>query len=207
MPRQNRVNPFGELIAVDARGTLMGNRGCLHNPAGTIRRLFQVRRWLVCVLGFRGRHRQVMRPGYYTELFFLDEATALAAGHRPCFECQRARYNLFREVWAAANPGRTAAPPAAGELDDVLHAERLTDDRRKRTYTARLVELPRGVMVLGEDHVPRVVLGKTWAPWTPAGYGRAVSRPAGAEVEVLTPPSVVRAIAAGFPVGIHETAG
>ncbi|MDB5313537.1 MAG: hypothetical protein JWO38_7739 [Gemmataceae bacterium] len=208
MPRQNRVTPFGELVAVAARGTLMGNRGCLHDAPGTIRRAFQVKRWIVCVLEFKGRHRQIMRPGSYTELFFLDEATALAAGHRPCSECQRARYTLFRDVWTTANPDRTAgAPPTAGELDAVLHAERLRPDRGKRTYTARPADLPRGAMAVGEGGVPHVVLGDTWAPWTAAGYRRAVALPAGVEVEVLTPPSVVRAIAAGFPVGIHESSG
>src|SRR5688500_8008085 len=101
MPRQNRVTPFGELIAAPARGTLMGNRGCLHDGDQRIRRLFVGKRWIHCVLEFKGRRRQVMAPGRYTELFFLDESTALAAGHRPCAECQRDRYLEFRRCWMA----------------------------------------------------------------------------------------------------------
>src|SRR5262245_2769345 len=99
MPRQNRVTPFGEIIATPERGTFMGNRGVLDDETGKIRRTWQVRRWLLCVLEFRGRHRTVMTPGHYTELFFLDEATGLAAGHRPCFECRRDRFRAFQEAW------------------------------------------------------------------------------------------------------------
>src|SRR5262245_5520966 len=102
MPLQNRVTPFGDLIATAARGTLMGNRGCLHDDCRQIRRPFALKRWIACVLDFRGRHRTVMAPGRYTELFFLDEATALAAGHRPCAECRHADYVRFRSLWAAA---------------------------------------------------------------------------------------------------------
>src|SRR5919201_7096583 len=145
MPLQNRVTPFGELIATPARGTLMGNRGCLHDATRRIRRPFAVKRWIICLLEFKGRHRKVMTPGQYTELFFLDEATALAAGHRPCAECQRARYTLFRRHWAAANGRRQ--PPSADEMDSVLHTERLDARRRKRTYTEMLSRLPVGVMV------------------------------------------------------------
>src|SRR5512141_2915473 len=122
MPRQNRVTPFSKLIATPARGTLMGNRGALHNDQGQIRRQFQGQRWIICLLEFKGRRRSIMMPGQYTELFFLDEATALAAGHRPCAECQRERFNLFREFWAAANPELAgAARPAATVIDAALH--------------------------------------------------------------------------------------
>ena len=115
MPRQNRVTPFGEIVAVPERGTMMGNRGRLHDDEGRIRRPWQVKRWLVCLLEFNGRHRQVMAPDRYTELFFLDEATALAAGHRPCFECRRKSYNAFVDAWAIGNvddaPERIGPPP------------------------------------------------------------------------------------------------
>ncbi len=104
MPRQNRVTPFGDLIATPERGTFLGNRGVLHDDAGRIKRAWQLRRWIVCVLEFRGRKRSVMTPGRYTELFFLDEATALAAGHRPCAECRRARFLAFCDAWRAAHP-------------------------------------------------------------------------------------------------------
>src|SRR6185503_4182043 len=105
MPRQNRVTPFGHIIATPERGTYLGNRGVLHDSEGRIRRTWQLRRWIVCVLALKGRKRQVMTPGHYTELFFLDEATALAAGHRPCAECRRERFNAFRKAWRAARPG------------------------------------------------------------------------------------------------------
>ena len=111
MPRQNRVTPFGELIAISERGTLMGNRGVLHDEAGTIRRVWQLKRWILCVLMFKDRNRVVMSPGRYTELFFLDEATGLAAGHRPCAECQRARFLAFRTGRATVPSHRTPGIP------------------------------------------------------------------------------------------------
>src|SRR5271165_1152863 len=118
MPRQNRVTPFGEIVAVPERGTFMGNRGNLHNAEGHIKRTWQVKRWLVCLLEFKGRKRTVMRPGFYTELFFLDEATALAAGHRPCAECRRERYNDFRKAWQSSHPGTSGSSlPTADEID------------------------------------------------------------------------------------------
>jgi hypothetical protein len=205
MPRQNRVTPFGELIATEARGTLMGNRGCLHDSARHIRRPFVSRRWIICVLEFRGRHRALMTPGRYTELFFLDEATALAAGHRPCAECQRARYRLFRETWAAANPGLPSG--SADEIDGVLHAERVDGERRKRTYLAPVSELPPGVLVANTEGVPFLVREERLVLWEPGGYGRSIPKRSGDMVQVLTPKSVVRAIAQGYPVIVHPSAG
>jgi hypothetical protein len=203
LPRQNRVTPFGELIAIEARGTLMGNRGCLHDERQCIRRPFACRRWICCVLQFRGRRRAILAPGRYTELFFLDEATALAAGHRPCAECQRARYLLFRTHWAAAHAG---APPGADDIDRVLHAERLDGDRRKRTFRERLSRLPSGVMVADENGDAALVLGRGLAPWSAGGYGPPIPAAADAEVAVLTPPSVVRVITQGYPVGLYPSA-
>ena len=121
MPRQNRVTPFGEIVASSARGTLMGNRGCLHDASGRIVRQTRVNAWIYCLLEFKGRHRAVMSPGKYTELFFLDEATALAAGHRPCFECQRPRAEEFMRCWGAANARMTAGERLrVGIVDTVL---------------------------------------------------------------------------------------
>ena len=207
MPRQNRVNPFGELIATDARGTLMGNRGCLHDSHQHIQRAFACRRWIICVLEFRGRCRQVMTPGRYTELFFLDEATALAAGHRPCAECQHARYGMFREIWAAENPGLFGGSlPSADEMDRVLHAERVDGDRGKRTYLAPVSALPSGVMVADSEGFPHLVRGQRLIRWQPGGYDRGIAKPVSGELRVLTPRSIVRAIAGGYPVAIHATA-
>ena len=202
MPLQNRVTPFGELIATPARGTLMGNRGCLHDAERRIRRPFQVKRWIICVLEFKGRHRRVMTPGQYTELFFLDEATALAAGHRPCAECQRARYDLFRTRWV----GRGRALPGADEMDAVLHAERIGDQRAKRTYTERLSRLPSGAMVADPDGKAYLVQETALLHWTPAGYGARLHPSAETRLRVLTPRSIVRALARGYPVEIHATA-
>ena len=206
MPLQNRVNPFGELIATESRGTLMGNRGCLHDSRQQIRRAFACRRWIICVLEFRGRYRKVMTPGRYTELFFLDEATALAAGHRPCAECQHERYLMFRRIWAAANPGLfTESLPSADEMDRVLHAERMNGTRGKLTWVAQVSELPAGAMVADSEGFPSLVRGQRLVRWEPGGYGRSI--PAGSgTVQVLTPRSIVRAIAGGYPVTIHSSA-
>src|SRR5438270_7491040 len=109
MPRQNRVTPFSSLIATRERGHWLGNRGCIHDESGRIRRLYQTRRWIICLLRYKGKHRELMQPGRWTELFFLDEATALAAGHRSCADCQRARYEEFRSLWV----GRIQTSPLA----------------------------------------------------------------------------------------------
>jgi hypothetical protein len=201
------VTPFGELIAVAERGTLMGNRGCLHDRERRIRRPYSSRRWIICVLSFRGRRRQVMAPRHYTELFFLDEATALAAGHRPCAECQRERYILFRRVWAAANRDLVRKKaPSAEEIDRALHGDRLEPDGSKRTFMAGVAGLPPGVMVADPAGTPWLVLPGRLAQWTPGGYVRGIPIPARGELTVLTPRSVVRALALGYPAGMHPTA-
>lgn len=202
MPLQNRVTPFGELIATPARGTLMGNRGCVHDAQRRIRRPFAVKRWIICLLEFKGRHRTVMVPGQYTELFFLDEVTALAAGHRPCAECQRGRYDLFRAHWA----GRGRALPGADEMDEVLHAERLDARRAKRTHTRRLSDLPAGAMVADAGGKAYLVQDGALLHWTPAGYGARLHPPAETVFRVLTPRSIVRALARGYPVQRHVSA-
>jgi hypothetical protein len=208
MPKQNRVTPFGDIVAVPDRGTVMGNRGRLHDENGRVGRTWQVRRWIACVLDFKGRKRQVMRPGYYTELFFLDEATALAAGHRPCAECRRERFNAFRVAWRAAHGTGSSPLPTAGEMDDRLHAERVTPDRSKQTFVAALGKLPDGVMVrhdgLGDE--AHLVLGDGLLPWSPSAYTGRVARPSSLEVTVLTPESTVAAIRAGYAPDIHPPA-
>ncbi len=203
MPRQNRVTPTGELIAVSARGTLMGNRGCLHDDLGRIVRPYQGRRWIFCRLEFKGRRRALMTPGHYTELFFLDEATALAAGHRPCKECSADRYKLFVAAWLLANPGPALT---AARLDAVLHEERLAG-RQQRTHRESLSALPPGCFVtLAEPGPPYLVLADRLLPWQPHGYGLPLPHPAGAEVTVLTPRSIVKALAAGYQAAVHPSA-
>jgi hypothetical protein len=210
VPRQNRVAPFGDLVATPERGTFMGNRGVLHDPEGRIRRAWQLKRWIVCVLEFRGRKRQVMTPGRYTELFFLDEATALAVGHRPCAECRHARFLAFCNAWGTAHPGDGGSSrPTANEIDDRLHAERLAPDRSKRSFVAALDELPDGVFVTaaawGEQAY--LVWGNRLLAWSPGGYGERRRRPKGEEVKVLTPPSTVETIRAGYVPEVHASAG
>jgi len=210
VPLQNRVTPTQEIVAVPARGLLMGNRGCLHDEN---RRLNVARwrsaLWITCSLVWKDWRRDVMPPGRWTALFFLDEATALAAGHRPCAECQRPRFEHFRALWAAANPRWVGGPcPAAPALDAALHAERLTADGSQRTYAAALAGLPDGVFVrLPGDPPAYLVLGQALLHWTPFGYDQALARPAGGRVQVLTPRSVVKTLAAGYTAELHPSAG
>jgi hypothetical protein len=204
-PLQNRVLPTGEIVAHPARGLLMGNRGCLHGPD---RRLgvsrWRSAMWITCVLTWRDVRRDVMPPGRWTALFFLDEATALAAGHRPCGYCRRADHRRFAEYWRQAQG--LAARPHATEMDAALHAERV--DRRTRrqvTRPARLGDLPDGAMVRHEG-VVALVAGEALRPWSFEGYGPGtVVRPE-TTVELLTPPSTVAVLAAGYRPMPHPTA-
>ncbi len=206
MPLQNRVDPYGDIVALPDRGALMGNRGGrLHAADRTLgRRRWASKAWICCRLAFKDRQRQVMGSGY-TELFFLDEATALAAGHRPCFECRRDDARRFAAAWAEATGADR--PPRAGEMDAILHAERLIkrQGRRaksKRTHPARLSSLPAGAMValwgaawlVADDYLLR---------WSAAGYVQAL-RPLDGEARLLTPPSVVAALRAGYRPMIAE---
>ena len=202
MPRQNRVNPFGEIIATPERGTFMGNRGVLHDDEGRIRRKWQGKRWLVCVLKFRGRKRKVMTPSRYTELFFLDEATALAAGHRPCFECRRERFKSFCCAWQQAHPQKGGSQPSASDIDTCLHAERVAP---KNLSVANLADLPNGVFVKFAEE-PYLVHNDWLLAWSAGGYTKRMDRPHNAEVIVLTPKSTVATIRAGYVPEIHTSA-
>ena len=190
-PLRNRVDPFGDFHAVVARGAMMGNRsGRLHRDDRTLaRRRWTNKRWIVCVCEFKGRRREVWGRGY-TELFFLDEPTALAAGHRPCFECRRAAAKAF----LAAFPDSTGF--GADAMDEVLHRERLYDGR-KRIWSSRLGALPDGTMIVWEGRAHALRSG-TMAPWSFTGYGEPLKVGTGIEVDVLTPPSTVAALAAGY---------
>jgi hypothetical protein len=203
MPLRNRVTPLGDLVATPARGLVYGNRGCLHDAEGRIRRSWQVRRWIACRLAFRGRRRSpLMQPGRYTELFFLDEATALAAGHRPCAECRRPDYDRFSSFWRSLH-----GDVGADAIDLRLHAERIDATGARRLHPAELDELPDGAFVL-EDGVALLVDGDALRRWTPAGYVDRRPRRSG-QATLLTPPSLVALIAAGWaPVVpfLHPTA-
>jgi hypothetical protein len=208
MPLQNRVTPLGELIADPARGLVYGNRGCLHDEAGRIRRRYAVKRWIACRLRFRGRRRSpLLQPGRYTELFFLDEATAFAAGHRPCAECRREDYVRFGELWRERHP----EDGGADAIDERLHAERVDPRTRgQRRHEARLDDLPDGAFVLRDDE-PWLVLGPELLRWTPAGYRDRAPRPPETRAVLLTPPALVAVLAAGWaPEGVplvHPSAG
>jgi hypothetical protein len=188
MPLQNRVTPLGELIADPARGLVYGNRGCLHDEHGRIRWRYQVKRWIACRLEFRGWHREpLMQPGRFTELFFLDEATALAAGHRPCALCRRADYDFLTELWTRIHPEQTGADA----IDAQLHRERVVSGSGQRApHSALLDDLPDGAFVLDRGD-PCLVLGDRLLRWTPVGYVHQRRRPRHAETQLITPPSLV----------------
>ena len=204
MPLQNRVTPLGDLIAVPERGLVHGNRGCLHDDERRIRRSYAVRRWIACRLEFRGwRRSPLMQPGRYTELFFLDDATALAAGHRACALCRRQDYDRLTSTWAELHPGSKGADA----IDAQLHAERLDAHRSRRLHEVGVETLPDAVMVL-QGGEPHLVLGDRLLRWTPAGYERPVARPRGTTL-LITPPSLVELLRAGWdPVVplVHPTA-
>jgi hypothetical protein len=202
VPRRNRVTPYGDIIATDARGLLFGNRGVLHDANGRLVRPWQVRRWIACRLEFKGRRRPLLRPGRYTELFFLDEATALAAGHRPCAECRRDDFVRFRDAWTRTQP---SGSPRVDVIDRVLHAERIGPDGEKRLHPARLRDLPDGSMVEADDGA-WLVLGGELLAWSPFGYGGRRAAPGSPAVRTLTPPSIIDVIRAGYEPGIHPSA-
>jgi hypothetical protein len=190
VPLQNRVTPLGDLVADSGRGLVFGNRGCLHDDERRIRRRFNGRRWIACRLEFRGRRRgALMQPGRYTELFFLDEATAFAAGHRPCAECRREDYERFVVAWQRLHP----AQGRADAIDTQLHGER----EPRRTHAAQFDSLPDGAFVL-EDGEPHVVLRAELMRWSAGGYDRRLPRPNGREAAVITPPSLVAILRAGW---------
>jgi hypothetical protein len=203
VPRRNRVTPFGEIIATEARGMLFGNRGVLHDEHSVLVRDWQVRRWIACRLEFKGRRRPLLRPGRFTELFFLDEATALAAGHRPCAECRRQDYNRFRQAGSETHGGSV---PLADHMDGVLHAERLAPGGGKRLHERRLSDLPDGSMITDDGQAWLVLDGDVLA-WTPFGYDRRRILPSTMVVRSITPPSIVGVLSAGYRPGIHPSAG
>lgn len=199
MPLQNRVSPEGEILALAGRGLVIGNRGVLHDEHKRIVRSTQVKRWIACRLEYKGIRRTIMKPRSWTELFFLDEATAFSAGHRPCAECRREDYTRFRGLWERCfGKVRTV-----DDIDAVLHRERL-DGHAKRTYRANLLTLPDGTFVRIGDAAHVVWRGEV-AAWSDTGYTkrRAVGGPF--DVEVLTPQSMVAIFRAGYVPAVHPT--
>ena len=195
MPLQNRVTPLGDVIAHPARGLVYGNRGCIHDADGRIRPRFSVKRWIACRLRFKDWHRsRLMQPGRFTELFFLDEATALAAGHRPCALCRREDYDRFVARWDALHPGERGADA----IDERLDTERRdASARRRRLHPASLDGLGDGTFVLHAG-TPHLVLGSRLLRWAPDGYADATRRPRGATASLITPPSLAAMLAEGW---------
>jgi hypothetical protein len=204
-PLQNRVTPAGEIVADPARGLLMGNRGCLHRADRTLGAArWRSKLWICCVLEWRGVRRDPMPPGRWTALFFLDEATALAAGHRPCGYCRRPAYESYAEAWRRA--AGLARRPRAGEMDARLHAERVDPrTRRQRTYPARAGDLPDGTMIR-RDGACGLLAGGRFLQWSFTGYLDPVALRPSVAVELLTPPASVAAIAAGYRPVLHPSA-
>ncbi len=209
MTLQNRVDPFGEIHAVSSRGTMFGNRGgCMHRDQKLVGRPWTNQRWICCVLDFKERHREVMAENRYTELFFLDEATAFAAGHRPCMECRRADANRFIEAWSQAHLGGQRLKTIS-HLDEIAHRERVDPaTNRQMTSRVRLSTVPDGAFVTLEDTPAEPLL--RWEGrllrWSFKGYRDGVPMPSDRPVTLLTPPSFAIAFSAGYTPSVHVSA-
>ncbi|MEI4486527.1 hypothetical protein V8J36_10025 [Frigidibacter sp. MR17.14] len=201
MPLQNRLLPTSEIVSAPGRGLFMGNRGILHDDHRQLGKArWRHRNWICCALSFKGRKRRLMAPGCYTELFFLDEAAALAAGHRPCAECRRTDYLAFLDAWQRARGERPKAP----ELDRILHAARL-DGRAQRRFEAAAPDLPAGAFVLWDD-VAHILIDDAMFRYSPEGYTAKLKRPANS-VTCLTPAPIVEVLKAGYKPLLHPSAG
>ncbi|HEY5408537.1 MAG TPA: hypothetical protein VIJ92_15695 [Ginsengibacter sp.] len=195
---QNRVDPSGNIIISTARGAWMGNRGQLHDDTKYIQRPYKLKAWLTCVLQFKERRRKVMSPGLYTELFFLDEATAFSAGHRPCFECRRQDHHRFKMYWLKGNReyGFTEKTTIK-DIDAILHNERINHAGNKVTYLDNIDNLPRGTFIFINEQ-PYLITGNYLHHWTAFGYDSKIALPTNHVVVVLTPRSVVNTFSAGY---------
>ena len=200
---QNRVDPKGEIIKTEARGTMMGNRGVIHDVHQEIVRAYKHKAWITCALQFKGRHRTVMSLNRWTELFFLDEATAFAAGHRPCSECRHEKFKHFKLCWINGNPqyGFTMKV-SIKEIDNIIHEERIDSKDEKVTHEANIHDLPNGTFIVW--NADAFLLADDLAyRWSPFGYAQGIAMPQVERVMVLTPRSIVSTFKAGYNVGIH----
>ena len=205
MTYQNRVDPFGNLVATQSRGTLMGNRGCLHDDTGKVRKSWARKAWVTCCLKWKGTQRSVFSDGRYSELFFLDEATAFAAGHRPCNRCQSEAYSVFKTAWQSSQSDGQFVK--ADVMDNQIHSERLNRSGEKRTFSEVLQQLPDGVMVTTLDAIlPPCLLwrGQLWA-WSFAGYSAPIRATPSTTVSVLTPRSYCAVLASGYRLNVHPS--
>jgi hypothetical protein len=198
MPLQNRVLPDQSIVAIPARGTMTGNRGILHDHAQTLRHRWTSKAWICCTLDWKGTRRTPMSGRSWTELFFLDEAVALASGHRPCATCRRAAYKAFRTAWEAANLPGIKAP----DIDAQLHAARLTPTRHQRRHDQPAESLPDATFI--RLTTPHLILGANVFPYTPEGYLPPLPRPKGL-VQVMTPAPTVATLRAGYQPILHPS--
>jgi hypothetical protein len=202
---RNRVTPFGDVVAIPLRGAFTGNRGRLHEGR-EIARFHSGDLWIVCALRFNDRWHEQWQPRHFTWLYFHDEAVAFAAGHRPCGECRHGDYIAYRDAWAAAGPAGTATP-SAGEMNRQLHSERIVRGSHRRwLHAAGWSELPDGAFVVTDEGGPALVLGDELVSWTESGYGERQARPLRGTATVLTPPSTLAALRAGYQVQIDSSA-
>ena len=202
-PLQNRVTPSGEIVSTPQRGLFIGNRGIIHDPATKtlLKRRWSTRAWITCVCEFRGRRRDVMARRSWTELFFLDEATSFAAGHRPCFYCRRDDANAFRAAWERGNGVAHASAP---DIDAVLHTERLNGKaKRLHALPMPLEKLPDGAMVQAAGKSYLIAQGRALL-WSFDGYCKTKNPLR--DVALLTPPSTLHALRAGYRPVLHPSA-
>jgi hypothetical protein len=200
MPHQNRVTPFGDIVAIPERGTFTGNRGILHDEHGNMtHKRWTNKAWIACVLEYKGIRRKIMSPHTWTELFFLDEATALSAGHRPCGECRRADFKHFKALWRIGNQQPDFS---LSQIDQQLHTERVSVQRTKQTYETTIDGLPEGTMIVWQGDAHLLWQGTLYR-WSAAGYQPAQSRPKNQMVTVLTPRSIVNTLMAGYVPKVH----
>lgn len=202
---QNRVSPNGSIIRTKARGAWLGNRGVIHNEHKEIVKAYAIKAWIICMLEFRGRHREIMQPDRWTELFFLDEATAFSAGHRPCFQCRYKDHIQFKEHWIKGNlQYGFDMKTSIKAMDDVIHAERIDKYGGKVSYTEQIKNLPDGTIFNKEEECYLLSKGKFYH-WTPFGYDRYEDAVPELVVEVLTPRSIVNAFMAGYSPQIDKS--
>lgn len=209
MTLQNRVTPYGDLVAVQERGAWMGNRGCLHDAQRQVVRRSARDAWVLCRLQWKGIRRTLMSPGRYTELFFLDEATALAAGHRPCNDCRAERLESFKQAWSKGVDGLPGGRVLVSRIDAGIKQERAGTKAARELPVVPLSELPAGVMVepLGQPGIALLHWAGGLRRWSPAGYTECVSFAPDGLVRLVTPSSIAKVIGAGFVPEVHPSAG
>lgn len=200
---QNRVTPTGEMIRTTARGTFMGNRGVIHNDNAEIKHIYKIKAWITCLLQFKGRRFEIMKPKRFTALFFLDEATSFAAGHRACNECRKEDFKKFKSLWIKGNPEYDFnMKTKIAEIDAIVHSERINSAGEKVTFEMDTSEIPDGSFVLMHSK-PYLFFQSRLYLWTPHGYEIAIPLPSSPQLTVLTPKSVVKTFRAGYTPGIE----